>query len=289
MSLSKTMPELLLELLQELESIGIDNEEIYNTVCREKMSSPIWSLFIRPTKRYKWPDDFGLYSDSSNHRVKQALQRYIDGANQLKIVFPSLVLFQNRLAAFQDYTVETESQNQFANFFGFWFIPEIKDKTWHFQYILRELMQKLENIAIDNPEIYTSEFREQISDIIWKGFVLPSDDYKLSDDFALSNDDANREVKQALQSYIQEASTTASSLSLKFYKRLVVFQDRNISTYPRRSHFDDFFKWRDPNGFDASGKWFGVENNTIIEQERSEEDPLAHDCIPEGQLCLFDL
>jgi hypothetical protein len=45
MTLSKTMPELLLKLLQELESIGIDNEEIYDTVCREKMSDPIWNLF----------------------------------------------------------------------------------------------------------------------------------------------------------------------------------------------------------------------------------------------------
>ncbi len=41
MTLSKTMPRLLLELLRELESIGIDNEEIYDTVCREKMSDPI--------------------------------------------------------------------------------------------------------------------------------------------------------------------------------------------------------------------------------------------------------
>lgn len=164
MTLSKTMPRLLLELLRELESIGIDNEEIYDTVCREKMSDPIWKLFIRPVRRYKWPDDFGL-----------------------------------------------------------------------------------------------------------------------------SSDNANREVKQALQKYIQEASKTASLLSLRFYKRLLVFQDRNVSTYPRRSYFDDFFKWRDPHGFDASGKWFGVEKNTMIEQERLEEDLLALYSIPEGQLRLFDL
>ena len=54
MTLSKTMPRLLLELLRELESIGIDNEEIYDTVCREKMSDPIWKLFIRPVRRYKF-------------------------------------------------------------------------------------------------------------------------------------------------------------------------------------------------------------------------------------------
>jgi hypothetical protein len=288
MTSSKTMPELLLELLKELESIGIDNEEIYDTVCREKMSGPIWNLFIRPAKRYQWPDNFGLYSDSSNHKVKQALQRYIDGASELRIASPSLVLFQNRLAAFQDANVETESRNQFDDFFG-WSNSEIKDKTWHFQYILRELMQSLETLAMDNPEIYTSEFREKICDLIWNGFVRPTDEYKLSDDFGLSSDDANRGVKQTLQRYIQESSTTASSLSLRFYKRLSVFQDRNVTTYPRRSRFDDFFKWRDPNGFDASGKWFGVVKNTIIEQEKLEEDPLALDSIPEGQLCLFDL
>ena len=274
--------------MKELESIGIDNEEIYDTVCREKMSDPIWNLFIRPAKRYKWPDNFGLYSDSSNHKVKQALQRYIDGASELRIASLSLVLFQNRLAAFQDANVETESRNQFDDFFG-WSNSEIKDKTWHFQYILRELMQSLETLAMDNPEIYTSEFREKICDLIWNGFVRPTDEYKLSDDFGLSSDDANRRVKQTLQRYIQEASTTASSLSLRFYKRLSVFQDRNVTTYPRRSRFDDFFKWRDPNGFDASGKWFGVGKNTTIEQERLEENLSTLYSISEGQLSLFDL
>ena len=235
------MPELLLQLLQELESIGVDREEVYDTVCRDKMSDVIWNLFILPAKKYKYPDDFGLYSNSSNQEIKQALQTYIDGANKVKITSHSIVLSQNRLAAFQDTEIETKNKNQFDDFFG-WFNPEIKDRTWYLQYLLRELMQDLEVLAMENTEIYTSAFREKVSVLIWDGFILPKHNYKISDDFGLSSDNANQEIKQSLQRYLQEAGKIASSLSFKFYKRLTTFQDRNISTYPRRSHFNDFFE-----------------------------------------------
>ncbi len=121
MTFFDTMPELLLELLQELELIGIDNEEIYDTVCREKMGDPIWGLFICPVTEYKWADDFGLYSDIENQRVKQVLQTYIDNAN--RIVSNSLTNFHQRLAAFQDESVETESRSLFDEFFG-WANPD---------------------------------------------------------------------------------------------------------------------------------------------------------------------
>jgi hypothetical protein len=287
MTLPKTMPELLLQLLQELELIGVDHEEVYDTVCRDKMSDVIWNLFILPAKKYKYPDDFGLYSNSSNQEIKQALQTYIDGANKVKITSHSLILFQNRLAAFQDTEIETKNKNQFDDFFG-WFNPEIKDRTWYLQYLLRELMQDLEVLAMENAEIYTSAFREKVSVVIWDGFILPNHNYKISDDFGLSSDNANQEVKQSLQIYLQEAGKIASSLSFKFHKRLTTFQDRNISTYPKRSHFDDFFKWHDPTGFDASGKWFGIQKSITTGQKKFEEEPIDLYAISEGQLSLFD-
>jgi hypothetical protein len=116
MSSSKTMPQLLLELLQELESIGINNEELCDTeLCCEKISEPIWNLFVYPIDKYDLPDDFGLYSQDGNQRVKQALKTYIDGANIIAVA--SSMNLDERLDAFQNMNVITQDGSQVADWF----------------------------------------------------------------------------------------------------------------------------------------------------------------------------
>jgi hypothetical protein len=298
MSLSKTMPELLLELLQELESIGIDNKEIYDSVYREEMGAPIWCLFIRPVDEYEWPDDFGLYSDIGNRRVKQALQVYVENAN---IIMPnSLTTFHQRLAAFQDENVKTENISvYFDDFFG-WANPDKfnrdgsvirswQEKRWYLQQVLYELLQDLEKLCIESPEIYSPVCRKQMSDLIWMRFILPKREYDYSKDLGFSNDINNQKAEEILRAYIREVNREISSVSLSFHQRLAIFQDRTVITRMGRSNFDKFFIWREPNGFDAVGKWFGVNqtNNISAEDELEEESVELYPTHP-GQLSLFD-
>lgn len=77
------MNELLRQLLDALEVAGEGLEEIYDTEFREQMGEPIFHPFIRPKAGFVMPEDFGLYTDGANQQVKNALARYISGANQL--------------------------------------------------------------------------------------------------------------------------------------------------------------------------------------------------------------
>jgi hypothetical protein len=113
----------LLDLLQKLENIGEERDEIYDTVCRDKMGESIWHGFILPKEKYQLPDDFGLCTESRNEQVKIALQEYIIQAN--KIAEEKKMNFHDRLNAFQDESVctATSQKIEFDDFFG-WANPE---------------------------------------------------------------------------------------------------------------------------------------------------------------------
>jgi hypothetical protein len=119
---------LLLNLLEDLEAIGKENEEIYDTVCRHKMSNPIHYLFLIPDFNYKISDDFGLYSSSANEAVKQAIENYVIRASRIASI--NNMTFHERLAVFQDEDVVTGSKlhNGFDDFFG-WANPEEFDDS----------------------------------------------------------------------------------------------------------------------------------------------------------------
>lgn len=291
------MPELLLELLQELESIAEEHEEIYDTDACEKMGITIGNLFIDPVDKYEYSDDFGLYKENGNSRVKQALKTYINEAN--KISLGSAMSLEERLDTFQDKNVMTENGSQYDDFFGWvdpsefdpdslihWSIPE-EEKLLYF--LCYQLLECLESISINNPEIFTSVCREKMSDLIWSTFITPNAKYKLPDNFGFSSEIVDREVKQLLQSYVTEVSKIACSLSFSFHQRLFVFQDTYYTTYPTEKRFDDFFNRRDPDGFDAVGKWFGVDKTTkTVENREIEDREIDPYRVPEEQLSLFD-
>ena len=67
------MDDLLKQLLNALDVVGQSNGEIYDTVCRDRMSDPIFHLFILPDADYSVGDDFGLTSPVANAAVKTAL------------------------------------------------------------------------------------------------------------------------------------------------------------------------------------------------------------------------
>jgi hypothetical protein len=110
------MKDLLLQLLETIESIGEEHEELYDTVCRHNMRGAIHDGFLKPKDNYELPTDFGLEDENANLQVRNALQQYLKGASaeaaKLRLDFRS------RLAAFQDEEVITEQSQSYDDFFG---------------------------------------------------------------------------------------------------------------------------------------------------------------------------
>ncbi|MCC9603340.1 hypothetical protein LOC67_22550 [Stieleria sp. JC731] len=122
------MDELLRKLLDELDSIGQSNEEIYDSECRDKIGDPILYRFLRPDPQYYVPDDFGLRTEDANLRAKAALIAYTDDARKTAGDL-GLNTFHARLEAFQNGDVaSTVENNYFDDFFG-WIDPDRFDDS----------------------------------------------------------------------------------------------------------------------------------------------------------------
>ena len=111
------MEELLRQLLNHLERIGQDHEELHDSVCRERMSDAVIDGFVRDTNDFCLADDFGLYSAAGNRAVKDAVSQYIETA-KLKARELGLAKSRDRLAAFQNPSVESDVGNFYDDFFG---------------------------------------------------------------------------------------------------------------------------------------------------------------------------
>lgn len=117
------MDDLLKQLLNALDIVGQSNGEIYETECRERMSAPIFHLFILPDPGYSAGDDYGLTSPAANAAVKTALLTYCSAAPALANEL-GLNAFYDRLAAFQDENTTSDvEQNYYDDFFG-WMNPD---------------------------------------------------------------------------------------------------------------------------------------------------------------------
>jgi hypothetical protein len=113
------MKELLQQLLNRLEAIGVTNDEIYDTECRDRMGDAIFDGFIRPMANFSLPLDFGLRDTSANDAVRVALAEYI---NKALVLAPTVGVstFHERLNAFQDGEVKSDAEGTyFDDFFGF--------------------------------------------------------------------------------------------------------------------------------------------------------------------------
>ncbi len=113
------MDDLLLELMTDLEDIGKEHEELYDSEARWRMSDAVVQGFIDPTPTHRLPDELGMYSKESNLAVRTALENYIRKASaraeELGISAPA-----DRLAAFQREKVKTKDEKQFYDdFFGY--------------------------------------------------------------------------------------------------------------------------------------------------------------------------
>jgi hypothetical protein len=111
------MDAFLKQLLEELELVGEDHEELYDTDVRERMSDAICNGFLKPKAGYLLIDDFGMYSGEANCQIKAAIDRYIRAANE-RAEEIGLTAPNQRLTAFQNQEVCTDGEQYPDDFFG---------------------------------------------------------------------------------------------------------------------------------------------------------------------------
>ncbi len=113
------MDEILKRLLNELEAIGEEHEEIYDSEVREQMSNAIFDGFIRPKDGFALLDELGMRSPIANQEVRAALANYIAAANA-EAARAGVSSFHDRLAAFQNSEIDSDGEGAFYDdFFGY--------------------------------------------------------------------------------------------------------------------------------------------------------------------------
>lgn len=108
---------------------------------------------------------------------------------------------------------------------------------------LLELLTSLEKIGDTHEELYDTEVREAMSDVVFRAFIKPEPGYRAPDDFGLEGHAANQEVRDALETYASRASARATQLGWNDPRaRNRAFQNESIESAGGQ-YFDDFFGW----------------------------------------------
>jgi hypothetical protein len=105
-------------LLNDLDEIGKDAEEVGDTKVRERMSETIYHGFPNPSDGYDIPQEFGMFSDDANKKVRAALIKFLSAVKP-KIGSSDLNKPGKRLNAFQDEDVEPEDGMYYDDYFGY--------------------------------------------------------------------------------------------------------------------------------------------------------------------------
>ncbi len=120
--------------------------------------------------------------------------------------------------------------------------------------ILAYLLSRLLVIGEAHGELYDTEVRERLDDAIHHGFLIPTHNYQLPEEFALYSEEANGAVKEALGDFLEAARDAASADGLStFHQRLTAFQNLGVEVGPQRVCYNDFFGYADPKRYDEAG------------------------------------
>lgn len=117
MNEAMNMDDILKNLLDQLEGIGEDHEELFDSEVRQYMSNAIVQAFVRSQQDYSVPDNLGMFSDEANNAVKSAIVQYIADASR-KADEIGLQRFHDRLLAVQDGSVRSYGGNDYDEFLG---------------------------------------------------------------------------------------------------------------------------------------------------------------------------
>src|SRR5262245_6309686 len=120
------------------------------------------------------------------------------------------------------------------------------------EYLLRQLLERIEGIGEGNKELFDSDVRHNLCDAIFTGFVKQNREYRMAP-FGMFTAEGEAAVRAALDEYIDKADQRAVELNLlSFHDRLAAFQNPAVRT-AKGNDYDEFFGHLPPEAFDASG------------------------------------
>src|SRR5262249_32100668 len=108
-----------------LDNVFEEHEELADTAVREFMYNAAHKSFIVPQADYRLPDDFGMFSEDGNKKVKAALSRFLTHPDLLAAA-KQLHTPMERVDALQDPEVESSVGNTQDEYFGYAETPQAK-------------------------------------------------------------------------------------------------------------------------------------------------------------------
>ncbi|MEZ6092773.1 MAG: hypothetical protein R3C03_00835 [Pirellulaceae bacterium] len=106
---------------------------------------------------------------------------------------------------------------------------------------LSKLLASLEKVSVEHEEIFDTLIREDLSDVIYCGFIQPSEDFEMPDSFdMLDDDDADEAIRKALEKFLREANAISEQNGWNAQDRLDAFQDVEVTTKGGLS-YEEFF------------------------------------------------
>jgi hypothetical protein len=121
--------------------------------------------------------------------------------------------------------------------------------------LLLELLRRLELLGEAYGELYDSEAREQIGDIVMDGFVRRKPGFVMPNRLGMVSETADLELRQALADYIEGANKMAGEIGLSsFHARLASFQSRAVRTNSAIAvDYEELFGHSPPEWYDEAG------------------------------------
>jgi hypothetical protein len=109
---------------------------------------------------------------------------------------------------------------------------------------LEDLLEELLAISKDNVEIFDTDIREQMHEAVYDGFLKPKEHFVTPDEFGMFSEEANKQIKAALEKYIKRANDRSEKIGLSDpNERLSAFQDGDVTVGEEGVTPDEFFGW----------------------------------------------
>ena len=120
--------------------------------------------------------------------------------------------------------------------------------------LLRIFLERLEFIGESNEELFDTDVRQTMSNVIVDGFVRAEDNHVFPDEYGMFSAQANSDVKFALEQYVLAANETAKDLNIiEFHDRLAAVQNEQVRT-KQGNDYEEFLGHSPPEYFDKTGR-----------------------------------
>jgi hypothetical protein len=125
--------------------------------------------------------------------------------------------------------------------------------------LLRSLLESLEAVGKEHPELFDSDVRHAMSNAIVDGFVRGHGVEAVPTGFGMFSVEADAKVHQAIEAYVVSACRLASEIGIKrFQDRLAAVQNSEVRTCCG-SDYDDFLGHSAAEQFDSVGNVIGMQ------------------------------